>query len=118
MLTLTDITWLDIGLAGVGVYLVKQVFTQKNPAPYPPGPPGRPLVGNIPDMPQVKPWLTFTEWGKKYGGCLLFCHKKTCILTTPFRRHLACRGSGSARHSPELCQGCGGNAGKEELCLL
>lgn len=67
MLTLTDITWLDIGLAGVGVYLVKQVFTQKNPAPYPPGPPGRPLVGNIPDMPQVKPWLTFTEWGKKYG---------------------------------------------------
>ncbi|KAG2148109.1 cytochrome P450 [Suillus clintonianus] len=67
MLTLTDITWLDLCLAGAGVYLVKQVFTQKNPAPYPPGPPGRPLVGNIPDMPQDKPWLTFTEWGKKYG---------------------------------------------------
>ncbi|KAG1753726.1 cytochrome P450 [Suillus paluster] len=67
MLTLTNITWLDLCLAGVGVYLVKQVFTTKNPAPYPPGPPGRPLIGNIPDMPQVKPWLTFTEWGKKYG---------------------------------------------------
>ncbi|KAG0702309.1 cytochrome P450 [Suillus ampliporus] len=67
MLSLTNITWLDLCLAGVGVYLVKQVFTGKTPAPYPPGPPGRPLVGNIPDMPQVKPWLTFTEWGKKYG---------------------------------------------------
>lgn len=67
MFTLTDITWLDLGLAGVGIYLVKQVLAQKNPAPFPPGPPGRPLVGNIPDMPQVKPWLTFTEWGKKYG---------------------------------------------------
>ncbi|KAG1874761.1 cytochrome P450 [Suillus subalutaceus] len=67
MLTLTNITWLDLCLAGVGVYMVKQVFSQKNPAPYPPGPPGRPLIGNIPDMPAVKPWVTFTEWGKKYG---------------------------------------------------
>jgi hypothetical protein len=24
-------------------------------------------------MPQVKPWLTFTEWGKKYGRCLSSC---------------------------------------------
>ncbi|KAG2356980.1 cytochrome P450 [Suillus spraguei] len=67
MLTLTNITWLDLAFAGVSVYLVKRVLSQKNPAPYPPGPPGRPLIGNIPDMPQVKPWLTFTEWGKKYG---------------------------------------------------
>ncbi|KAG2077746.1 cytochrome P450 [Suillus decipiens] len=67
MLTLTNITLLDLALAGVSVYLVKRVLSQKNPAPYPPGPPGRPLIGNIPDMPQVKPWLTFTEWGKKYG---------------------------------------------------
>ncbi|KAG1892829.1 cytochrome P450 [Suillus subluteus] len=44
-----------------------RVFKQKNPAPYPPGPPGLPLVGNVLDIPQVKPWLTFTKWGKKYG---------------------------------------------------
>ncbi|KAG1753727.1 cytochrome P450 [Suillus paluster] len=67
MLILTNVTWLDICLAGVGVYLVKQAFTKKNPAPYPPGPPGWPLVGNISDTPHIKHWLTFAEWGKKYG---------------------------------------------------
>ncbi|KAG1833631.1 cytochrome P450 [Suillus subalutaceus] len=67
MLTLTNITGLDLCLACVGVYLLKQVF-KKNPAPYPPGPPGLPLFGNaLSDMPHIKPWLTFTEWGKKYG---------------------------------------------------
>ncbi|KAG2370134.1 cytochrome P450, partial [Suillus spraguei] len=39
---------------------------QEEPA-YPPGPPGWPLIGNILDMPHIKPWLIFTEWGKKYG---------------------------------------------------
>ncbi|KAG1856550.1 hypothetical protein C8R48DRAFT_674959 [Suillus tomentosus] len=49
----------------VEVYLVKQVFGKKNPVPYPPG---WPLVGNITDMPDVKPWLTFAKWGKKYDA--------------------------------------------------
>ncbi|KAG1731607.1 cytochrome P450 [Suillus paluster] len=67
MLTITNVTWLYLCLAGIGVYLVKQVFTENNPAPYPPGPLGLPLVGNVQDIPHVKPWLTFAEWGKKYG---------------------------------------------------
>ncbi|KAG0702312.1 cytochrome P450 [Suillus ampliporus] len=67
MSIITNVTWLDICLASAGVYLVKQVLTRKNPAPYPPGPPGWPLVRNLTDMPHIKPWLTFTEWGKKYG---------------------------------------------------
>ncbi|KAF9247139.1 cytochrome P450 [Melanogaster broomeanus] len=64
---LTSITWLDLCLAGVGLYFIKQVTTKRNPAPFPPGPKGLPLVGNLADMPSVKPWLTFTEWGQKYG---------------------------------------------------
>ncbi|KAG2056881.1 cytochrome P450 [Suillus hirtellus] len=67
MLIFTNITWLDLCLTGAGVYLVKQAFSKKNPAPYPPGPPGWPLVGNIADMPHTKAWLTFAQWGKKYG---------------------------------------------------
>lgn len=67
MLTLTNFAWLDLCLACVGVYLLKQVLNKKNPAPYPPGPSGWPLIGNVLDMPHIKPWLTFTEWGKKYG---------------------------------------------------
>ncbi|KAG2370126.1 cytochrome P450 [Suillus spraguei] len=66
MLMLTNVTGLDLCLACIGLYLLKQVFNKKNPA-YPPGPPGWPLIGNILDMPHIKPWLIFTEWGKKYG---------------------------------------------------
>ncbi|KAG2108532.1 cytochrome P450 [Suillus discolor] len=66
MLALTNITALDLCLACVGVYLLKQVFNKKNP-PYPPGPPGWPIIGNVLDMPYIRPWLTFTEWGEKYG---------------------------------------------------
>ncbi|KAG1851303.1 cytochrome P450 [Suillus subalutaceus] len=68
MLAIINVTWLGLlCLTGVGVYLVKQVLIKKNPAPYPPGPRGWPLIGNLLDMPRIKPWLTFTEWGKKYG---------------------------------------------------
>ncbi|KAG1784606.1 cytochrome P450 [Suillus plorans] len=70
MLTITNINYLDLlCLTGVtiGVYLVKQVVIKKNPAPYPPGPRGWPLIGNILDMPHIKPWLTFSAWGQKYG---------------------------------------------------
>ncbi|KAG2070199.1 cytochrome P450 [Suillus decipiens] len=62
-----NVIWLDLCLAAIGAYLIKQVLN-KNPAPYPPGPRGWPLIGNIRDMPQIKPWLTFAEWGKKYGA--------------------------------------------------
>ncbi|KAG2139993.1 cytochrome P450 [Suillus cothurnatus] len=69
MLTLTSATWLEVlCLACAGVYLVMRVFNKKKPAPYPPGPPGWPLIGHILDMPHIKPWLTFAMWGKKYGG--------------------------------------------------
>lgn len=69
MLTLTNVTWLDIlCISCAGVYFVMRVFNKKNPAPYPPGPPGWPLIGNILDMPHTKPWLTFAMWGKKYGN--------------------------------------------------
>jgi hypothetical protein len=85
MLTLNNVTWLDLlCLTGVGVYLVKQVVIKKNSTPYPPGPRGWPLIGNILDMPRIKPWVTFTEWGQIYGECLPF--PKSCII-----KSLLCR---------------------------
>ncbi|KAG2046757.1 cytochrome P450 [Suillus hirtellus] len=70
MLTLANVTWLDIKLclACAGVYFLMWVFNKKNPAPYPPGPSGWLLIGNILDMPHIKPWLIFATWGKKYGN--------------------------------------------------
>ncbi|KAG2128053.1 cytochrome P450 [Suillus bovinus] len=70
MLIFTSVTWLDLCLASAAVYLVKQLSGKKNPAPYPPGPPGWPLVGNIADIPHNKAWLTLAKWGKKYGDIL------------------------------------------------
>jgi hypothetical protein len=80
MLTLPNITWLDVCLAGIVLYLVKQAFTatKKNLAPYPPGPPGRPLIGNILDMPHVKQWLAFVEWGKTYVKRFSFHRSHAC----------------------------------------
>ncbi|KAK7048377.1 O-methylsterigmatocystin oxidoreductase [Favolaschia claudopus] len=34
---------------------------------YPPGPPPRFAVGNFYDLPTKLPWLTYTEWGRRYG---------------------------------------------------
>lgn len=36
----------------------------------PPGPRALPLIGNMLQMPIVKPWETYNEWSKKYGALL------------------------------------------------
>lgn len=36
--------------------------------PFPPGPSGYPIIGNIFDMPTVQHWQTYTKWGKQYGA--------------------------------------------------
>lgn len=33
----------------------------------PPGPPSKPLIGNLLDWPWDYGWLRFTEWAKTYG---------------------------------------------------
>ena len=34
---------------------------------YPPGPPGKPLVGNLLDIPPKHSWLQFKKWADQYG---------------------------------------------------
>ncbi|KAF8184106.1 cytochrome P450 [Mycena galopus ATCC 62051] len=46
----------------------KFASAQGNPAPFPPGPKGLPILGNAFDMPKSHPWITFSEWREKYGG--------------------------------------------------
>ncbi|KAJ7200845.1 cytochrome P450 [Mycena pura] len=57
-------------LAGVlSLVLVGSLFRkQRRNASLPPGPPGLPVIGNVLDMPSVTEWLTFSEWGSKWGG--------------------------------------------------
>ncbi|KAF5344480.1 hypothetical protein D9758_014138 [Tetrapyrgos nigripes] len=40
---------------------------------YPPGPPSKPLIGNILHAPNHGAWKVFTEWSKTYGN-LVFLH--------------------------------------------
>ncbi|KAH7922956.1 cytochrome P450 [Leucogyrophana mollusca] len=51
--------------------LVIGLSPRKNPGglPFPPGPPRIPFLGNVlaVKMNNIRPWLTYTEWGKKYG---------------------------------------------------
>ena len=39
--------------------------------PYPPGPPSRPIIGNLLDFPKDMPWSAYTEMSKKYGMCII-----------------------------------------------
>ncbi|KAI0299508.1 cytochrome P450 [Russula brevipes] len=39
--------------------------------PYPPGPPSRPIIGNLLDVPKHSPWVAYADTSKKYGD--IFC---------------------------------------------
>jgi hypothetical protein len=40
---------------------------QQRRIPYPPGPKGHPLIGNLRDLPTRYQWLKYEEWGKHFG---------------------------------------------------
>lgn len=43
---------------------------RSNNLPFPPGPKGHPLIGNIYDIPRHYAWLTYHKWARTYGNIL------------------------------------------------
>ncbi|KAJ7935572.1 cytochrome P450 [Mycena leptocephala] len=45
----------------------KRLWQRSSNLPFPPGPSPRPIIGNARELPTKHPWLTYQEWGLKYG---------------------------------------------------
>ena len=50
------------------LYGLFSVDKNRNRLPYPPGPKGRFLLGNLLDIPPFKPWLSYVKMGEKYDS--------------------------------------------------
>ena len=84
---ITGLIWLDVVAAVFGVVLVKKIFTKRS-GTLPPGPSKLPILENLLDMPTSHEWITFAEWGKKWGMELhveipFKCSSLTSVLLGP-----------------------------------
>jgi hypothetical protein len=71
---LTSSPALDVFLLASFVYLLKYFLARRARTPYPPGPKGLPLIGNLLDLPKQYEWETFTRWGQEFGTHILHSH--------------------------------------------
>ena len=64
---------LDVTFVGLALYLVGRLVWTRG-APFPPGPPGWPLIGNLLDFPTHAPHKAFGAMSEKYGKCIHASH--------------------------------------------
>ncbi|KAH9850080.1 cytochrome P450 [Lenzites betulinus] len=72
-------------IALTAVTFMYRRLQRRRRGPLPPGPPGYPLIGNILDMPTAYHWLTFAEWGRRWGDIvsLSLLGQPVVILNSP-----------------------------------
>lgn len=54
-------------VAALFTVLVIRLQRRSPKLPYPPGPKGLPLIGNIRDIPSRQEWLTYAKWSRDFG---------------------------------------------------
>ena len=65
---LNSLQVVDVAALAVAFFLFTKILSKKqHEGTRPPGPRPFPIVGNLFDVPSVMPWITFAEWGKRWG---------------------------------------------------
>lgn len=59
--------WSILLASGLFTLVAFKMHRKRSTYPLPPGPPKRPLIGNLLDLPTSYEWLTYTKWAKQYG---------------------------------------------------
>ncbi|SJK99774.1 related to cytochrome P450 CYP2 subfamily [Armillaria ostoyae] len=91
--------FLDFFLFVAGIYFVRRLLSKRR-SPLPPGPRGYPIIGNVLDMPTDRPWLTFTQWGDKWGDvCSVSMFGQSIIVLNSHRAAYALLDKRSAIYS-------------------
>ena len=74
MFSLTHVVNVSILLSFIIASRAIHGYWRRRGLPYPPGPSGWPIIGNLLDIPSTSTWLAYTEFSKKYGMvyCLLY----------------------------------------------
>lgn len=54
--------------AALFALVLLRVNSRRRRLPYPPGPKGLPVIGNIRDISAGYEWLTYAKWGQEYGA--------------------------------------------------
>ena len=71
---MASLNLLDLLVFGLVIFLVILIAQRgkKRNAPFPPGPPGKPIIGNALDFDPLSAWTKFTEWKETYGPSSCF----------------------------------------------
>lgn len=87
--SLSLFTRVDIGIFVIAATVLFTVYLrQRNRDPYPPGPKGLPIIGNILDIPEKKPWVAYRDWSRKMGRLFyLTCGRALTTLAVRLSRH-------------------------------
>ncbi|KAG9027416.1 hypothetical protein FRB95_007784 [Tulasnella sp. JGI-2019a] len=62
-----SIKLLGTALSILALIKIYRYVASRGTLPYPPGPPGDFVIGNLRQMPLSYPWLVFTKWAQRYG---------------------------------------------------